>query len=139
MYLDNNMNIGKQLMYYRKVLGIRASVMAKELGIGYNTIIRLEQACNQKYSPNNRSINIINKIIDYLDVRDKLNYQNDEYLDFILNKQSYTIKELVDKYGGNNLANMLDVVSDTLSRWIDNKNVISRDNYIKIKKVLDIK
>lgn len=139
VYLDENTNIGNQLKYYRKINGIRVSAMAKELKIGTNTIARLENIKNREYGFNHRSVQIINKIIDYLDVRDKLNYDNDEYFDFVLNKQSNVIRYLVDKYGKDELSVEFDVVPDTISRWIDGNIIISRDNFYKVKKVLDIK
>ena len=139
VYLDENTNIGNQLKYYRKINGIRASAMAKELKIGTNTIARLENIENREYGFNHRSVQIINKIIDYLGVREKLNYASDEYFDFVINKQSNVIRYLVDKYGKDELSLEFDVVPDTISRWIDGNIIISRDNFYKVKKVLDIK
>ena len=72
--------------------------MASELEIGYNTIWRLEEKTDNDYNLNHKSVQIINKIIDYLDIRDKLNYTNNEYIDFILNKQIEYVKILLDKY-----------------------------------------
>ena len=77
---------------------IRAKDMASELEIGYNTIWRLEEKTDNDYNLNHKSVQIINKIIDYLDIRDKLNYTNNEYIDFILNKQIEYVKILLDKY-----------------------------------------
>lgn len=139
VYLYENMNIGNQLKYYRKINGIRIDAMAKELKIGTNTIARLENIENRKYGFNHRSVQIINKIIDYLGVRDKLNFDSDEYFDFVINKQSNVIRYLVDKYGKDELSLEFDVVPDTISRWIDGNIIITRDNFYKVKKVLDIK
>ena len=42
-------------------------------------------------------------------------------------------------YGKDELSVEFDVVPDTISRWIDGNIIISRDNFYKVKKVLDIK
>lgn len=116
---------------------IRAKDMASELEIGYNTIWRLEEKTDNDYNLNHKSVQIINKIIDYLDIRDKLNYTNNEYIDFILNKQIEYVKILLDKYSRQQIAEILDVVPDTISRWINGDIVISKNNYHKIKKMLE--
>lgn len=113
--------------------------MAKELNIGYNTIWRLEEKTDNDYNLNHKSVQIINKIIDYLDIRDKLNYTNNEYIDFILNKQKEYVKLLLNKYSRQELSTILNVAPDTISRWISNDIVISKQNYCKIKRCLKIK
>ena len=138
---DNNKNqtIGKQLQYYRRIVNLRAKDMAKDLNIGYNTIWRLEEKSDSEYRWNQKSIKIVNKIIDYLQIRDKLDYSQNEYADFILNKKEEVIKELLNIYSRKELAKKLDVTPDTITRWIKGKNIISKDAYYKIKKVLEIK
>lgn len=84
------------------------------------------------YNLNHKSVQIINKIIDYLDIRDRLNYTNNEYIDFILNKQIEYVKTLLDKYSRQQLAEILNVVPNTISRWINGNIVISKKNYHKI-------
>lgn len=116
---------------------IRAKDMAKKLDIGYNTIWRLEEKTDNDYNLNHKSVQIINKIIDYLDIRDKLNYTNNEYLDFILNKQKEYVKLLRSKHSRQELSTILNVVPDTISRWIADDIVISKKNYYKIKKMLE--
>ena len=70
------------------------------------------------------------------DIRDKLNFNNNEYLDFILNKQSSTIAELKEKIGIINLAKELKASPDSVRRWINNEVVISKENYAKLKEIL---
>lgn len=109
--------------------------MAKALNIGYNTILRIENDdFNRKL--NHQSIIILNKIIDYIDIRDKLNFSNNDYIDFILNKQSSTIAELKEKIGRIKLAKELNVYPDSVTRWINNEVVISKENYDKLKEIL---
>lgn len=109
--------------------------MAKALNIGYNTILRIENDdFNRKL--NHQSIIILNKIIDYMDIRDKLNFSNNDYLDFILNKQSSIIVELKEKIGRIKLAKELKVSPDSVTRWINNEVVISKENYDKLKEIL---
>lgn len=109
--------------------------MAKSLNIGYNTILRIENDdFNRKL--NHQSIIILNKIIDYMDIRDKLNFSNNDYLNFILNKQSSTIAELKEKIGRIKLAKELKVSPDSVTRWINNEVVISKENYAKLKEIL---
>ena len=109
--------------------------MAKTLNIGYSTILRIEND-NFNRKLNHQSIIILNKIIDYMDIRDKLNFSNNDYLDFILNKQSSIIAELKEKIGRIKLAKELKVSADTVTRWINNEVVISKENYAKLKDIL---
>lgn len=39
--INDETSIGKQVKYFRKINNIRITNMATELGIGYNTIVRL--------------------------------------------------------------------------------------------------
>lgn len=111
--------------------------MARDLNIGYNTIWRLEEKTDNEYDLNHKSVQIIKKIINYLDIRDKLTYTNNEYIDFILNKQKEYVKLLLNKYSRQELSKILNVVPDTISRWIYGDIVVSRKNYCKIKKILE--
>lgn len=133
--IDDASSFGKQINYFRKLKNIRAKDMAKALNIGYSTILRIENDnFNQKL--NHQSIIILNKIIDYMDIRDKLNFSNNDYLDFILNKQSSIIAELKEKIGRIKLAKELKVSADSVTRWINNEVVISKENYAKLKDIL---
>ena len=64
--INDETSIGKQVKYFRKINNVRITDMAVELGIGYNTIVRLEEQSDNR-NLNHKSIQIINKIIDYLD------------------------------------------------------------------------
>ena len=133
--IDDTSSFGKQINYFRKLKNIRAKDMSKALNIGYSTILRIENDnFNQKL--NHQSIIILNKIIDYMDIRDKLNFSNNDYLDFILNKQPSIIVELKEKIGRIKLAKELKVSADSVTRWINNEVVISKENYAKLKDIL---
>ena len=133
--IDDASSFGKQINYFRKPKNIRAKDMAKALNIGYNTILRIEND-NFNRKLNHQSIIILNKIIDYMDIRDKLNFSNNDYFDFILNKQPSIIAELKEKIGRIKLAKELKVSADTVTRWINNEVVISKENYAKLKDIL---
>ena len=133
--IDDTSSFGKQINYFRKLKNIRAKDMAKALNIGYSTILRIEND-NFNRKLNHQSIIILNKIIDYMDIRDKLNFSNNDYLDFILNKQSSIIAELKEKIGRIKLAKKLKVSADSVTRWINNEVVISKENYAKLKDIL---
>lgn len=133
--IDDASSFGKQINYFRKLKNIRAKDMAKALNIGYSTILRIEND-NFNRKLNHQSIIILNKIIDYMDIRDKLNFSNNDYLDFILNKQSSIIAELKEKIGRIKLAKKLKVSADSVTRWINNEVVISKENYAKLKDIL---
>ena len=133
--IDDASSFGKQINYFRKLKNIRAKDMAKALNIGYSTILRIEND-NFNRKLNHQSIIILNKIIDYMDIRDKLNFSNNDYLDFILNKQSSIIVELKEKIGRIKLAKELKVSADSVTRWINNEVVISKENYAKLKDIL---
>lgn len=113
--INNETSIGKQIKYFRKINNIRITNIASELGIGYNTIVRLEEQSDNR-NPNHKSIQIINKIIDYLNIRDNLNFSNNECLDFILNKQSSAIKELKYKIKRMKIANELNINHGSVNR-----------------------
>ena len=113
--INNETYIGKQIKYFRKINNIRITNIASELGIGYNTIVRLEEQSDNR-NPNHKSIQIINKIIDYLNIRDNLNFSNNECLDFVLNKQSSAIKELKYKIKRMKIANELNINHDSVNR-----------------------
>ncbi len=113
--INNETSIGKQIKYFRKINNIRITNIASELGIGYNTIVRLEEPSDNR-NLNHKSIQIINKIIDYLNIRDNLNFSNNECLDFILNKQSSAIKELKYKIKRMKIANELNINHDSVNR-----------------------
>lgn len=134
---DSTTSFGQQLKYYRRLYNINAKDMARDLNIGYNTIWRLEEKTDNDYTLNHKSVQIINKIIDYLDIQDKLTYTNNEYIDFILNKQKEYVKLLLSKYSRQELSKILNVVPNTISRWIYGDIVVSRKNYYKIKKILE--
>ncbi len=136
--INDETSIGKQVKYFRKINNIRITNMATELGIGYNTSVRLEEQSDNR-NLNHKSIQIINKIIDYLEIRDKLNFNNNDYLDFILNKQSLTIKKLKDKIVRMEIASELNINPDSVNRWITSDVVISKRNYYQIKKMLETK
>lgn len=136
--INDETSIGKKVKYFRKINNVRITNMATELGIGYNTIVRLEEQSDNR-NLNHKSIQIINKIIDYLEIRDKLNFNNNDYLDFILNKQSLTIKKLKDKIVRMEIASELNINPDSVNRWITSDVVISRKHYHQIKKMLETK
>lgn len=136
--INDETSIGKQVKYFRKINNIRITNMATELGIGYNTSVRLEEQSDNR-NLNHKSIQIINKIIDCLEIRDKLNFNNNDYLDFILNKQSLTIKKLKDKIVRMEIASELNINPDSVNRWITSDVVISKRNYYQIKKMLETK
>lgn len=75
--INDETSIGKQVKYFRKINNIRINNMATELGIGYTTSVRLEEQSDNR-NLNHKSIQIINKIIDYLEIRDKLNFNNND-------------------------------------------------------------
>lgn len=136
--INDETSIGKQVKYFRKINNIRITNMATELGIGYNTSVRLEEQSDNR-NLNHKSIQIINKIIDCLEIRDKLNFNNNDYLDFILNKQSLTIKKIKDKIVRMEIASELNINPDSVNRWITSDVVISKRNYYQIKKMLETK
>ena len=113
--INNEISIGKQIKYFRKINNIRITNIASELEIGYNTIVRLEEPSDNR-NRNHKSIQIINKIINYLNIRDNLNFSNNECLDFILNKQSSAIKELKYKIKRMKIANELNINHDSVNR-----------------------
>jgi len=111
--------------------------MANDLNISYNIIWHLEEKNKEEYKLNHKTVLIINKIIDYLDIRNELDYSQNEYVNFILNNQSNIIKELLNNYSKKELSKILNITPNTITRWINGNIVISKENYYKIKKMLE--
>ena len=135
--ITDKSTFGEQIKYYRKMKNIRIKQMMKDINIGYNTVVRLEQYNDNEYSFDHKGVVIINKVLDYLDIRDKIDYRNNEYLDFVINKQEEEIEKIIGNSTLDIIAEQFNVTTATITRWRHSQSIPSRENYYKIKKMLE--
>lgn len=130
--INENSSVGEQIKHYRQLKGIQQKDIAKYINIDRYTMHQIE---NYEYKQLS-NIKYIKEVLNYLDISDKIIW-NDKYLEFIcLNKQP-EIKEFRMKYNISliDFSNMLKVTQNTLKNWESNKTIISRKFFIKYQEV----
>lgn len=124
-----------KIKYYRRLKNITQEELAKQVGTTRDVIMAIENGFKTKkrlfYDKD-----IINKIIDVLEMRDKFG-KSDTYIRFLAEDGYLQLKEYRIK---NNLtivafAEMMGVNRSTIRRWENNEITISIDNYLKFKKI----
>ena len=124
-----------KIKYYRRLKNITQEELAKRVGTTRDVILAIENGFKTKkrlfYDKD-----IINKIIDVLEMRDKFG-KSDTYIRFLAEDGYLQLKEYRIK---NNLtivafAEMMGVNRSTIRRWENNEMTISIDNYLKFKKI----
>lgn len=124
-----------KIKYYRRLKNITQEELAKQVGTTRDVIMAIENGFKTKkrlfYDKD-----IINKIIDVLEMRDKFG-KSDTYIRFLAEDGYLQLKEYRIK---NNLtivafAEMMGVNRSTIRRWENNEMTISIDNYLKFKKI----
>lgn len=135
--INKQSKTGIRIKYYRRLKNITQEELAKELGVTRDVILNIENgARNGKNLFYNKDI--INKIIDILDMRDKFG-KTDTYIRFIAEDGNAQVKEFREKnqLSINEFAKIMDVDRTTIRRWENYINVLSVDNYLKFKKIRD--
>lgn len=126
--INNSSSIGEQIKHYRQLKGIQQKDVAKLLNIDRYTMYQIE---NKKYMQIYDS-NHIKKIIEYLDIKDKIIW-NDPYLEFIINDYNYKIKEFRIKYNltQQELAELFKSkkYSSNIRRWESGETKMSRTSF----------
>ena len=126
-----------KIKFYRRLKNMTQVELANQLGVTRDVIMNIENgARNGKNLFYDRDI--INKIIDILDMRDKFG-KSDTYIRFLAEDGNKQLKEFRIK---NNLsvktfASMMGVDRSTIRRWENYVNTISIDNYLRYKKIRD--
>lgn len=124
-----------KIKYYRRLKNITQEELAKQVGTTRDVIMAIENGFKTKkrlfYDKD-----IINKIIDVLEMRDKFG-KSDTYIRFLAEDGYLQLKDYRIK---NNLtivtfAKMMGVNRSTIRRWENNEMTISIDNYLKFKKI----
>lgn len=128
----NNAFLGSQIKYYRELKGITQEELGKAVGISKYTIRRIE---NQEMLLVN--LPLLDKLITYLDIADKITYE-DDYLRFIKNNpvsqiKAYRKKKNITMY---QLSEILNTSYSTVKKWESGKQTISRKCYERLKKLL---
>ncbi len=126
-----------KIKYYRRLKNITQEELAQELGVTRDVILNIENgARNGKNVFYNKTI--INKIIDILDMRDKLG-KSDTYIRFLAEDGNAQIKEYrkTHNLGVKEFADMMGVDRSTIRRWENYENVLSIDSYMRYKKIRD--
>ena len=130
--INENSSVGEQIKHYRQLKGIQQKDIAKYINIDRYTMHQIE---NYEYKQLS-NIKYIKEVLNYLDISDKIIW-NDKYLEFIcLNKQP-EIKEFRMKYNISlqDLSTMLNVGISTLKQWEKNTSRISRKNFEKYMQI----
>lgn len=135
--ININSSVGEQIKYYRQLKGIQQKDVANYVEIDRYTMYQIENYdYAQIYYPQH-----IRKIIDFLDIEDKIIW-NDKYLEFIINKQNYKIKEFRIKYNltQKELANLMgkNTAVTTIRNWENGKSNISRKMFNKFMDAVNL-
>lgn len=128
----NNASVGSQIKFYRELKGLTQEELGKAVGITRYTIRRIE---NQEILLVN--LPLLDKLITYLEIEDKINY-GDDYLVFIKNNpasqiRAYRKKKNITMY---QLSVLLNTSYTTVKRWEYGKSIISRKCYERFKELL---
>lgn len=131
---EENSTIGEQLKYYRKYNNMSITDLSKKLGISKYSIMHLENDDILLYN-----LDIIKAIIEEFNIKNKIKI-NDSYLEFLLDNPSKIIRDYIlnNKLTEYKFAKKLDIKESTIKRWVSGKNNISRRNYRKIMKLVDL-
>lgn len=125
--INENSSFGAQLKHYRQAKGIHQKDIAKYVDIDrYGMYCMENKEYKQIFDPNN-----LKKIIDFLDINDKLVW-NDKYIDFVLNQKYYLIDEFIKMYDLKlyEFCELMDGIALTTARnWITGKSIMSRRMY----------
>lgn len=127
----NNASVGSQIKYYRELKGITQEELGKAVGISKYTIRRIE---NQEMLLVN--LPLLDKLVAYLEIKDKINYE-DDYLRFIKNNpvsqiKAYRKKKNITMY---QLSIILNTSYGTVKRWESGKQTISRKCFERLKEL----
>lgn len=127
----NNASVGSQIKYYRELKGMTQEELGNAVGTSKHTIRRIE---NQEMLLVN--LPLLDKLIAYLDIKDKINYE-DDYLMFIKNNpvsqiKAYRKKKNITMY---QLSIILNTSYGTVKRWESGKQTISRKSFERLKEL----
>lgn len=126
-----------KIKFYRRLKNITQVELANQLGVTRDVIMTIENGTRSgKRLYYDRDI--INKIIDILDMRDKFG-KSDTYIRFLAEDGNLQLKEfrINNELSVSTFANMMGVAKSTIRRWESYENTISIDNYLRYKKIRD--
>lgn len=129
--LNKQSTIGTKIKYYRRLANIKQEDLASKLNVSRDSIMAIENRKKYFYD-----VELLNRVVDILDIRDKLKKSN-TYEGFILNNPSEQIKSyrLENKLSRNELASKLNVYYSTVLLWEKGRILMNKDNYIKFSKL----
>jgi len=130
--IDKNSSIGEQIKHFRRLANIKHSDLEIKLGIDRGALSRLENN-EQKLI----DIKFIKRVIDELDIADKL-IMNDDYINFLLNNPKDEIRAMRNKLGVTRpvFAKMIDMEPTAIKNWENGRCQITRASYEKLKKCM---
>lgn len=122
--------IGSRIKYYRLINNLTQEELATKSDLDRTTIIRYENDLVE------HSIDILDKIAAVLKIIPSIIY--DDYLQFISGNYGSKIRNLRMNLGLNQkeLGKILNVHKKTISRWENEENIPSRQNYLNLLIVL---
>ena len=127
----------EKIKYYRRLKNITQEELAIEIGVTRDVIMNIE---NGARSGKNLFYNkdVINKIIDILDMRDKFG-KSDTYIRFLAEDGNAQVKAYREenKLSVKEFAELMGVDKSTVRRWENYENVLSVDSFLRYKKIRD--
>lgn len=126
-----------KIKYYRRLHNITQKELAEQLGVTREVILTLENGPRNGKRTFYDS-NIINRIVDILDMRDKFG-KSDTYIKFLIEDSPKQIHEfrINNNLTKKQMGKLLEVSSTTIGRWETGENTMSYENFIKYKKIRD--
>jgi len=124
-------DLGRQIVYYRQLKGYERKDLAKKLNIRTTTLAQYERGVNSI-----TDVTVLNNMLDILDIREKIILP--DYINFLMNEPSKVIEEYLSKkqISPYKFSSIMNVKYDTVLNWMNNKTKISRENYLKFKKLI---
>ncbi len=127
--ITSESTLGEQIKYYRRLNDIKQTELGLKLNFERSTLNHLE---NHEIKAVN--INLIKGIIEELDIKDKINV-NDDYIEFLLNNPCEKIKSArkKNKMTLKQFGELLGVSDTSVRRWEHGNQNISRKKYERLK------
>lgn len=124
--------MGEQIKYYRSIDDIKQTDLGIKLGFNRSTLHYLE---NKEMK--NVNVELLKSIIEELEIKDKLNI-NDDYIAFLLDNPCEKILNARKrkKLSREKFAELLGVSDTSIRRWELGNSHISRQKYERLKNFL---
>ncbi len=124
--------LGGQIVYYRKLKGMKQEELAKKINVCRDIIIFYEN--NKEYRQiNQRTMENYKRIFKVLEIEDKIKLHG--YEKFILTGQAKNIKKLCERIGitRKQIASIVNMPYNTIIQWSYGRVNMSKNKYEKLE------